>query len=1693
MSMLTKLFFEALPKLLGEAENGAVAYIRCLPRAFIEKLYVSRDLSDEWVIYLVGNPSAHDNGCITADHAVELREAKGTPVLFLVDTNEAGAGMDGIYSAAKEINEVDLFSVLNVLALKQIKHLELRSLSDKAIKRSQRLAHHRILSPWRKYEFLCSMAETDPQLAGGLLTMLGLWPVDLSLSINYDNDLDVSARIVERLFPPLVADKLPSIRVESLLLPCDEHDCGIKIEQMLSTLGVRGLDFFDKLWQNNELWLNRIHPGFAIAKVSNIKIVSWFTPRGTLNKWSGLKNDDDGLLVFVLSRLDENGNPAEGGKTPKLEIRWKTEPEELRKGTASYEVEIRSCDDILAVSTVEHMGKEFEKALFYNEDFDIDIVGNDSRFEAKAIIRIIGTGIEVETPEFTIFRGEMPESSTTTNARVVRCLIDGAIELTKDKFEELVSLPRNDTKRFCTDKRGRVVVRHANKSFCIVRPFALKSIELDWMKNPAIIARWRIRIREDGTMAGPPEQIEICKGTASDKAWNRVVEASKSFVNGLSLECGMLARLYKTEDYAADEYIAAWSELLSDESLCEPLHSLAHTAEILNLSGQPIGLLVLPSHPLRTAWQMGYDALAYHLAYEMKLKPKELKGVLDGLVPSQVPFILPGLIPNRSFLFGDTLGMAFAAMVVDNDPEPKNSISLMAACLEIDENDSPSIGGSTSNVIAKELCSYIDLHQNVFGGLLRVHAWRAGDAMTIARAMGNAKREFDKVNNNPEYEDGFIFNGQKREIAYDLTMISHHEALSSGRFLAEISQNRRSGVKAISERDAWMLSVVGFGGNRNRPQLRWRRHILEHENEHKDAHIAVVFDSFKTDMVFTKEVSENIAPSSLWGLIPLLDRVFSINNGVPEWQLSFPYRNESKPYPVETHPAARKYGIRIHRLHNAVIMATAAQRGHFGEWPCIITRLESNNREHFRALHENCDWVVSIDRNVGIEYFDSPKDVKDTYETYIIDAVPERDDLGCLQVITSTSNADEVRILLDMATDYMGLSNSKRNSEFLFNHLKALSGRLAIQLAAPAAAERARNSGELLALAMSRANCLEAKLNDGTWLSLQNGFFIPIDDIRDILPFYNNPEFVEETNDKGESFPQSRRADLIYVQLHDKRLSFRIVEVKYRRHMQHARNPSLHDEIIEQIESSFSGLSNWFFINNHSANSIVSAIRRVKLARVLRYYVEKAYRHHLPQEKYDIFKSEISRLISNPNDYEFSIPFENLHRGYVFCPEFAGNAEIMRRDEISSVSVHIFGTETLPDPVFPNNQEQQPFELETKSESTQHATVPSPTVFIDAIPTTNSKVISHEIKSKSDTKQSQNINIPQKTQESDGQAIIDLGRPLSGNPERLKFTISVKGNPHLLIVGQSGMGKTTCLGGICRQLALQGVTPIVFSFHQDIDNQIETCVGKTTNFPCPDIGFNPMTIDSSKPFAHVENSGMLRDIFSAIYPDLGDIQLEELRKAIKDAYESEGWGKEGITNAQVPKFVNFHRILKERNANKGLLARLEELENYNFFADSVNNGSLLDLRTPMVFQAHVQQNEVLQNAYAIFILYRLYKDLFRRGPQPGITHAVILDEAHRASHLKLLSTMAKECRKYGVAMILASQEVKDFDSSLFSAVANFLVLRIVDQDARVIARNLMPSDKERAVRDKLVQMKKYHAMFFSEAYRQPCTIELDPP
>jgi len=311
------------------------------------------------------------------------------------------------------------------------------------------------------------------------------------------------------------------------------------------------------------------------------------------------------------------------------------------------------------------------------------------------------------------------------------------------------------------------------------------------------------------------------------------------------------------------------------------------------------------------------------------------------------------------------------------------------------------------------------------------------------------------------------------------------------------------------------------------------------------------------------------------------------------------------------------------------------------------------------------------------------------------------------------------------------------------------------------------------------------------------------------------------------------------------------------------------------------------------------------------------------------------------------------------------------------------------------------------------------------------------------------------------------------------------------------MGKTTCLLNLCNQMLVFGVRPIVFSYHPDFDERLKLLVPAIRFVDFHGLGFNPLQVlDRLSRMAYLDVAGALRDIFAAIFPELGDIQLERVRKAIKDSFVEAGWDVPDalLADLKEPKFVRFVEILqadpKPDRGLRTLLARLEELGDYGFFEEGLSRESLWDSDQPTVIRIHTTQNDNLQKAFAAVVFYGLYKDMFRRGIRDRITHALVFDEAHRAAGLKLIPTMAKECRKFGISLVVASQEAKDFNASLFSAIANYLVLRLTEVDAKALVRNVASSQQERLLIDKIKQMNRFQALYFCEGKTRPSMVAL---
>ncbi len=1664
-----RILGKAFENIVGTGETGSMAFCRCLSSDVVEALVKDPHFKvSGWEVWRVADENNDSVKTIRADRAVEMREEKGNAALLLVDTIKAGAGMDGIYSAAREIHEKELFKeALNLAGREITKKIsrDQRQFAEKAVKKARGYGRFFSISSWAEFDlYIRIVANKEPP--GSLLYLIGLWPVKQMEDQDDSECLDISKIFVDRLLGSTASALPPAARIQTLRLLNPTEDQLKDLEGFLWHTSTKPLlTALEDLKNKSHIWVNALKLEGDAQVIHAIEISSWRTRTGEISKWSGLIKEGVGEdpPVFILKPDAEKT-----GEYSKLEIRWKTRPERLEKGCVEYRVAvITDMDEELAVKEVVHSAKKEEKCRFTNDDFST--LSDDALICAKIVISVLGNeSVEPkESEEFSIRFGQPPESKTAGLGKKIRTLSEGMIEL---KDREIVCALASSTTQLTADAKGFLLVRtpETGKSFRIFQPSLIHEVERLWIEQAGAIGRWRVKVRASGARAGIAEFIPLaCPSGVSESIWNRAVNASRRMAERFAFFGGGVGQIYDENTKSYDiikEYLIAWTSLLEEGN---PMLALAHTVEVQTLSGRTLGLIVLPSHPLRVCWHSAYDNLILHAAFQQGMKPKDIRDEMSILDGAMFPAILPGFDDKSSFIFADTLGFHAVGMVLDSDKEPKAAIALIASALGESEtaDSSPTVGKGSAQILGNEIYKYLSCHAPT--KFLHIHALRPGDGLTVARSLGTVQKRYQNTSGGIDDEEN-----RQDAPAFVLELYPSEEQRGiAGRFIAQVRERRRTGAGVLSEEDYWMLESISLPGGISMPRLRWAR--KKPQEPKTSAHLAIAFDTFESRVTCdAQDDISKVRPYYAYGLLSFFERYYS-SIPYPRWSSILPVSNEG-----EKHPSDRMHTDRLVRLQQAILKCVVQNLKGQGSTPILRTEISPEKAQSLKTLHSLCDWVITLDRNAGIEYFDSPQNNREIYDAYVIDCVPEREDLGCLQLITSTSNLDEVRTLLDDALDQMGLSRSLRNAKFLLEKLKCLSGRLAIRLTGQKAP-----TSELIALALSHANCLNTHDNEECWLSLKNGFFIPIDDIRDLLPPLRNEEDIE-----GEKLV---RPDLIYVSLVSRKgLLFRFIEVKYRRHLRAARNPEDLNQILNQTKSLRNRWQAWY--SHEDPASSFMAIRRAKLARVMRFYADKAHRHYLPKDQYDNFISEIDRMIAKGSDYIFP-EISNPDRGWIFCPEYAGTRPLRISPMEWPTSIFLFGSNMLPDSDFRYDFSQRvPVcimnSIENsknedgiyKSNESQDSTGDSN---IGQTPRIQSEIISDHLNS-----ETSNENPP----------TVCFGTDIiTGSKACLE--LKVKGNPHLLIAGLPGMGKTTCLLNICQQMLEIGIRPILFSYHQDIDERMNAMVDTVRFVDFRGLGFNPLYIlDRSVNMAYLDVAGALRDIFIAIFPELGDVQGERIRRAIKESFVEAGW--DDLSNDPIelkePEFKRFLEILKsEPKPDRGLktlLARLEELEDYGFFETTETQESLWESNTPIVVRIHTTQNDNLQKAFASLVLYGLYKDMFRRGLKDSITHAVIFDEAHRAASLKLIPTMAKECRKYGISLILASQEAKDFNVSLFSAVANYLVLRLTEMDAKALVRNVASSQQERALMDRIKQMDRFKALYFCEGKTRPSYIALNP-
>ena len=604
-------------------------------------------------------------------------------------------------------------------------------------------------------------------------------------------------------------------------------------------------------------------------------------------------------------------------------------------------------------------------------------------------------------------------------------------------------------------------------------------------------------------------------------------------------------------------------------------------------------VLVSPTHPLRALWLGSWVALGKDWIEKVKGGGKDhiphvRSALLEGLFPSAYPVGVP-VEDGRIFTPVDNLNPFWALYAPTTEENSRGLAAEICSALGLAE---PSATGAdiSGKVIADKIERYLSQHPYVRELSLNIFNPGAGSVIAGALLSLQQKREH-------------------ADLRYDIRLFtSDPDSPVLGESLESMV---RPGATVNEAADAFATST----GSHLFSKLNLAKHALSefHANA-KDypAHISVLLDVFPAEKLSIAEKPQGITP--LHGLIQDFDTEFVDDDSGTYWNKR-PVVGRS--LNADSQPACFDLLSFLSRHLCFATSAVAASGSSFKAVPVVTLGLNVAQRELIYEVHQVSDWVFTIDRNMGIEFFDHGG--RKNRPDYLIDYVPGASSQATHNLIISSRSSDELEAMLKPVLLRHGLSADGEQSVQILTNLRSLSGQLALKLiSAPT------QQAEALGLALARLY-LEYQG------ALSNQVIVPLDAHTDL---YRSSGGADDVNDAI----SLQRTDLALfdLDLSERTITCNLIEVKcYSQVVDFAAFNQLKERISSQINQSERILQRHFDPALKKPDRPDRLLKSRELAQILRFYLERSLRYGI----FDVTAAQEARGLLASIEQGYSLQF----------------------------------------------------------------------------------------------------------------------------------------------------------------------------------------------------------------------------------------------------------------------------------------------------------------------------------------------------------------------------------------------------------------------------------------------------------------------
>lgn len=1218
--------------------------------------------------------------------------------------------------------------------------------------------------------------------------------------------------------------------------------------------------------------------------------------------------------------------------------------------------------------------------------------------------------------------GEQPASHAGNGQRrrTVSNLAEGRLRAAVESKDEEIILTQpalNDT-YFTARANERTLLNVA------LSPFLL-ALERRTINMPRLGGRWALDLDEVG--GAPPEPQDAPPILSQDGAWADFWRSRKTFFDRLGQD--VVRNIIEAAEWTAEltnaslRYAQAYTALLNNlptEELRDALSVDTLLVRLHRFDQIEESVVVLPTHPLRAAWFASHAALLRK--WEDRILQHDGKGrrglvdldLVRDLRPSNMPAFVHGWTNDKPFVFFQNLAFFHGVALPADSPDPLRRYRELGQVLGFGSEPIES-DDRRPEQLARHLHDFLTIHP--YADPVQVVLVNPDQGEFIADSLerlprlsaGELGADEEEVPTSPAFEiTAYVLDEQQTGLtALDRLQTRQHE--------------RRTRYGTDHLQPGLATSVLPLAAIS--------------EDRLRSAHVAAVFDLSQPSVSALREpvADRGIGSISLYGLIARFSSEFSAGADATNWR----YRVALPGMKTEGHPAGQRFGETLIELQDSLQRATGRLLN--PQWddeavPGLEVTLDHDRVRLLERLHSESDWVVTLDRFFGVDYYDSPNDdvLGDVARKYLIDYSPEfTEGLGHRMIVT-TAWREEVAMVLRRAMEDLGFASIDSSVGRLLHYLKTVSGRLALRALRPeSTGTEAVSLGVVMAWLQARGR-------------LNQGVLVPVDAHLGLFG----------PTSAGAIEQGQRRCDLVLFGLRRGIVDASFIEVKWRRGPLGNIDGLVQDMDI-QMRMTGSALEERFF----NPDRVDGALQRAYLANVLRFYCARSRRYGLLEP------AAATTFLSYLGQFEKAgLNFRPSYEGYVVSLDDPGRRPFVQDDLSITVLTARDFEETIADflPVTPIDTTRA-LDTGNLGERAVSASATNGRSAVDheiSVPNSQrgSEIPADELLDASD-KDTESEAQPEPQSRQQSEPTVVLGDSTSGE---VIWRPSVKGSPHLFITGIPGQGKSWTILRLLTEFHRQGVPSLSFDFHGQLGDSSNHYVHVA----------QPVVIDASSglPFSPFECSSdasaagwnatayAVSEIFGYVC-GLGEIQRDTLFTCIRDAYRAYGFGPgDGSADepSEYPSLDDVRRRIERAETQKrahNLIARCRPLLEMDIFRPPAGgrNNFMDAVRQGLVIDLHRLGSETLQLAAGAFLLRKIYRDMFLWGQADRLRLAIVLDEAHRLAHDLTLPKIMKEGRKYGVAAVVASQGLADFHPDVLGTSGTKIAFRTNFPDSRKVA------------------------------------------